>query len=249
MIKFFRKIRQRLLSENKFSKYLVYAVGEIILVVIGILIAIQLNSIKNQRESRNEEITHLENLLADLKQDKTELNRMIERRESKLNSTEILRSIQNIDEVDDLEEYYSHIMNVVYWDAHNPSLLTFNELINSGKLSLLSNERIKDLLLQIDFNYNELFEVRKHLYEDHWEYFYRPFADIIDYEKAIIAWMEPDKNVELSREFVEIAIQSKRIRNGFTLSNFNNDFLKEKLIEILTKVDSAVVLIEGEIKD
>ena len=88
MIKFFRKIRQRLLSENKFSKYLVYAVGEIILVVIGILIAIQLNSIKNQRESRNEEITHLENLLADLKQDKTELNRMIERRESKLNSTE-----------------------------------------------------------------------------------------------------------------------------------------------------------------
>ena len=55
MIKFFRKIRQRLLSENKFSKYLVYAVGEIILVVIGILIAIQLNSIKNQRESRNEE--------------------------------------------------------------------------------------------------------------------------------------------------------------------------------------------------
>lgn len=44
MIKFFRKIRQRLLTENKFSKYLIYAIGEIILVVIGILIALQVNN-------------------------------------------------------------------------------------------------------------------------------------------------------------------------------------------------------------
>lgn len=44
MIKFFRKIRQKLLTENKFSKYLIYAIGEIILVVIGILIALQLNN-------------------------------------------------------------------------------------------------------------------------------------------------------------------------------------------------------------
>ena len=44
MIKFFRKIRQKLLSENKFSKYLIYAIGEIILVVIGILIALSINT-------------------------------------------------------------------------------------------------------------------------------------------------------------------------------------------------------------
>tara|TARA_R110001632_G_scaffold43376_1_gene109922 strand:+ start:78612 stop:78830 length:219 start_codon:yes stop_codon:yes gene_type:complete len=50
MIKFFRKIRQKLLSENKFSKYLIYAIGEIILVVIRILIALQLNTSKENRE-------------------------------------------------------------------------------------------------------------------------------------------------------------------------------------------------------
>ena len=49
MIKFFRKIRQKMLTENKFSKYLIYAVGEIILVVIGILIALQLNSWNDHR--------------------------------------------------------------------------------------------------------------------------------------------------------------------------------------------------------
>ena len=52
MIKFFRKIRQKLLSENKVSKYLLYAIGEIILVVIGILIALSINNWNEGRKDR-----------------------------------------------------------------------------------------------------------------------------------------------------------------------------------------------------
>ncbi|MEH6746612.1 MAG: DUF6090 family protein [Maribacter arcticus] len=52
MIKFFRKIRQRLLTENKFSKYLLYAIGEILLVVIGILIALQINMWSDNRKAK-----------------------------------------------------------------------------------------------------------------------------------------------------------------------------------------------------
>ena len=55
MIKFFRKIRQKLLAENKFSKYLVYAIGEIALVMIGILLALQVNNWNEQRKDRNTE--------------------------------------------------------------------------------------------------------------------------------------------------------------------------------------------------
>ena len=55
MIKFFRKIRQKLLSENKFSKYLIYAVGEIVLVVIGILIALQINNWNEIRQIKKVE--------------------------------------------------------------------------------------------------------------------------------------------------------------------------------------------------
>ena len=53
MIKFFRKIRQKLLSENKFSKYFIYALGEIILVVIGIMIALQANNWNEKRKTNN----------------------------------------------------------------------------------------------------------------------------------------------------------------------------------------------------
>jgi len=53
MIKFFRQIRQKLLTENQFSKYLIYAIGEIVLVVIGILIALQINTWNEARKERN----------------------------------------------------------------------------------------------------------------------------------------------------------------------------------------------------
>ena len=55
MLKFFRRIRQKLLSENKFTQYLFYAIGEIALVVIGILIALQINTWNEQRISTKEE--------------------------------------------------------------------------------------------------------------------------------------------------------------------------------------------------
>ncbi len=50
MIKFFRKIRQKLVTESKFNKYLLYAIGEILLVVIGIFLAIQLNNLNQNRK-------------------------------------------------------------------------------------------------------------------------------------------------------------------------------------------------------
>ena len=59
MIKFFRRIRQQLLTENKFSKYLLYAIGEIALVMMGILLALQVNNWNEHRKLQHEELTLL----------------------------------------------------------------------------------------------------------------------------------------------------------------------------------------------
>ncbi|MFT4982518.1 MAG: sensor domain CHASE-containing protein [Bacteroidia bacterium] len=59
MIKFSRKIRQQMLTENQFSKYLLYAVGEIVLVVIGIMIALSINNASEVDKLRQKEITLL----------------------------------------------------------------------------------------------------------------------------------------------------------------------------------------------
>jgi len=69
MIKFFRKIRQKLLQENRVSKYLIYAIGEIVLVIIGILIALQVNNWNEQRKERKYELTMLEEVQKELNED------------------------------------------------------------------------------------------------------------------------------------------------------------------------------------
>ena len=66
MIQFFRRIRQKLLTENRFSKYLLYAIGEIILVMIGILLALQVNNWNEERKSRKHETKLLKELLAEI---------------------------------------------------------------------------------------------------------------------------------------------------------------------------------------
>ena len=66
MIKFFRHIRQTLIMENKTSKYLKYAIGEIILVVVGILIALQINNWNENRKLKNVEFQTLLALQVDL---------------------------------------------------------------------------------------------------------------------------------------------------------------------------------------
>ena len=69
MIKFFRKIRQNLLMENKTGKYFKYAIGEIILVVIGILIALSINNWNEDRKAKINEVFLVKQLLEDAKMD------------------------------------------------------------------------------------------------------------------------------------------------------------------------------------
>jgi hypothetical protein len=73
MIKFFRKIRQNLLSDGKTGKYLKYAVGEILLVMVGILLALQVNNWNEQRKNNNALKTALVQIISDLKQDEINL--------------------------------------------------------------------------------------------------------------------------------------------------------------------------------
>ena len=69
MIKFFRKIRKQLLSENKFNKYILYAIGEIVLVVIGILIALQINNWNIKKKEQLKIKEYAESLIQDLEKD------------------------------------------------------------------------------------------------------------------------------------------------------------------------------------
>ena len=84
MIKLFRRIRQNLLSEGKTGKYLKYAIGEIVLVVIGILIALSINNWNESRKQSASEKEFITSIKNDLKQDKAFILLIIEILEPKI---------------------------------------------------------------------------------------------------------------------------------------------------------------------
>ena len=92
MIKFFRRIRQKLLSDNKISKYLIYALGEIALVMIGILLALQVNNWNQNHKNVNKELAFLQRLQSDIVADTLMLNNFLNIVNTK---DKCLRSIHN----------------------------------------------------------------------------------------------------------------------------------------------------------
>ena len=145
MIKFFRKIRENLIMENKTSKYLKYAIGEIILVVIGILIALQINNWNEDHKQQKTQQIYLEKLAVDvdsmLKQYEDYLKRFPE---FLLASEKALRYIEICGESDDDKSSFEYTLNSHQSMLNYPqNRNTFDEMLSNGSFSNLADESLK----------------------------------------------------------------------------------------------------------
>ena len=148
MIKIFRNIRQKRLSDNRFSKYLIYAIGEIILVVIGILIALQVNNWNEKRINRSYEITLLgearEAMIADIESLSRKLNYL----------TRIQRVIKTLAIMKNDRTYPTDSLSYYLNQVHDyGTTLTVNtsayEAIKSGGLDRITNSQIRNNLSRL----------------------------------------------------------------------------------------------------
>lgn len=151
MIKFFRKIRQKLIDEKRFGKYLVYAIGEILLVVIGIIIAVSLGEWRQQVNDKNEVLTYYNNLAIDLQQDKAQLHELISVYEK--SSAALVAEIDKLQ----LDSYnqdslYNGFSN---WNVYTspskfkPQIAIYSEIVSNGKLKLINGKSLKSHLLKL----------------------------------------------------------------------------------------------------
>jgi hypothetical protein len=153
MIKFFRKIRQRLLTENKFSKYLLYAIGEITLVVIGILIALQINNWNEDNKNKSAKLIYSKRLLDDISINSVEYDyfiKLLSNRQEKISSYRqfIKNGGLTLEQLNDSLSNYGHFKM-----GYNPASATYNDLISTGNIVLFSNDE-KDAI----FNYYRILE-------------------------------------------------------------------------------------------
>ena len=151
MIKFFRNIRQNLLNEGKTSKYLKYAIGEIILVVIGILIALQINNWNENRKVIIKEIAYLTNIKEEIKNDSIFFTHSwFKNYNEKIKGLKIAK--EYIQDNYTIKDTIMFINTVSYGGKYSNITFglnsrTYEELVSTGNLSSISSENIRNQIV------------------------------------------------------------------------------------------------------
>ena len=150
MLRFFRTIRQRLLTENRVSKYLLYAIGEILLVVIGILIALQINTWNTTRENDKKEREYLSMLTDELRSELLNLKQLEERfKATEVGLKRLSRQWQSGNST--IRDSVQYLKDYTYLGFENPwytEPVTWTLLQQTGDLSLIrENDLIKELFV------------------------------------------------------------------------------------------------------
>ncbi len=254
MLKFFRKIRQKLLSENKFSKYLIYAIGEIILVVIGILIALQINNWNEQRNTREKELVYLNGIRNDLEMNIIEIDEFISNRKDQVRAANEILDHFNGKPVDDWNAFNMNTVSIYIWQRFFQIDNTFQELINSGNLAIISNEEIKNGLLNLDVLYKKLNYNEDHFRFDAEVTLYEPSYSMTDiqtqagnYIYQLTGGQEGALgDVEKNANYNEM-LQDQKQKNGFAFAvlEFSTmitrfEAMKEKCKEIIELIDTEM---------
>ena len=250
MIKFFRKIRQKLLIENKFSKYLIYAIGEIILVVIGILIALQINNSNNKRIETEREFKYLTNIRLDLKKDLENLEYNIDFRRKKSLGTEKLISQINGQPIQDLNETTYNVVNTLYQERFQPSNVTYNDLVSSGNMNLISNDSIKIHLFELSLLYQQnLFNI-EHETAEYEENISKTIFRLTNIEqmKPVFLGEKTVEQVNITKEDFKALFESVEYKNGCVVTKWTSEGMIELYINIKRKSESLIGIIEREMK-
>ena len=220
MIKFFRKIRQKMLTENKFSKYLLYAIGEIVLVVIGILIALQINNWNEYQKERKSEQLLLSEIRENLKYDLHDFESNITTLQNKSISSKMILKVleKNMPYHDSLGYYFSYLNAY----PHFSSKTNGYKLLQSKGLELIINSNLRNKISD--------------LYEDRYQYLLTFEKERIDYNKVLL---EDAMKPFMGNEKLPLAIMPKSLINkgsnqtlfhiGYFRNIRNYDRLKEDL--------------------
>ncbi len=253
MLHFFRKMRNALIPESRFGRYFFYALGEIVLVVIGILIALQVNNWNESRKQRQKELHYLTNIKSDLMLNIVEIDRYIETRNSRTNSAKTVLEYFNGKPLTDLDSFNWHAINVYTWQKFFQIDNTFQELTNSGNLSIISNDSIKNSLLDMETLYKKLKYEEEHFRYDSEVMLYEPSYGILDIEACVknLTYLasngQEGEHFRLPKSNFEALLKNLKQKNGFAMATYEFPFMNSELEEMKTLCKKIISLIDTEL--
>jgi len=236
MIKFFRKIRQKLLSENKFSKYLLYAIGEIVLVVIGILIALQINNANEAKKTRNKEIVLLNEMKSNLQADLKDLEFNIKYNKERIQCNEVIRTVieQKLPYNDTLKPYFGKFFGNFQLSENTSAW----ENLKSVGLDLISNDSLRKNLSNLYSNkYAYLENLEKGLDDRyHWDYLYPKVLEHISMDELWVSGKPRNYDEWINDiEFYEVLKMNMKWRY-YMQNQYEQNY--ESVLELEVQIDS-----------
>jgi len=236
MLTFFRRIRKGLLGDGATSKYLIYAIGEILLVMIGILLALQVNNWNGSLKERQFEKKVLSEIMADTKKDLVEMSNALDY----LNSSEqscniILKHItKGVMYHDSMDVHFAKSLQM--WSL-TPNSTAF-EMAKSEGLYLISNDSIRSMVARINHYWLDYIRVLENRWHD-----YR-YNTVVPHCTPLFEYMSLNSMPPLSYSH----LQSDSIYTNIlkTLSEMRQYYLKmmKSRYELLVKLN---VLIKNEL--
>ncbi len=255
MIKIFRKIRYDLMEQNKTGKYFKYAIGEIVLVVIGILIALQINNWNENRKTRSMEVHYLKNIKRDLQMNIAHLDEYIETREIAIASANSIIEHYEGKPIEDLKDFSFKTVNIYTWRKFSQINNTFQELTNSGNLALISNDSIKSVLLNMETLSKLMKGEEAHFRYDAEILLYEPSFEMMDMNDIVQNYtykvtngaMGEDR--DLSQEEFNNMIHDKKQKNGFVMAAYEFGAMNRQFLQMKSMCNQLIVLIDNELKN
>ena len=243
-----------MLTENKFSKYLLYAIGEIVLVVIGILIALQLNNLNEIDKIKDTEIFYLNALNDEFSNNLKEVERVMKINGKGLAHAHGLLGKMGTDNPDLTEKAFDSLMyrTIIEEVQYRPSPGTLIELVNSGKLSIISNRELRLKLASWDgILTSVLFQEEEHS---------KPRYKLIDLmnkwgngRKALIntignnlfSWEIPNSNFKLSSK---VLLQNVEFDNQLAFFFITGVFLNSNnYSDLKNNIENTLELLQSEL--
>lgn len=141
MVKFFRRIRLKMLENGRLKNYLLYAFGEIILVVLGILIALEINNWNEDRKNMEKEELILREILHSLAQDSINMEKYIQRIDTSTKASKILLTLPEYND-SLINDFVNSIASVVIV----PTNAAFEQLKSTG-MDIVKNDSLRQLIV------------------------------------------------------------------------------------------------------
>jgi|AntRauTorckE6833_2_1112554.scaffolds.fasta_scaffold04947_6 hypothetical protein len=254
MITLFRRIRQKIITSGSVAKYLLYATGEILLVVIGILLALQVNNWNVERMNQEQEQEMLINLKVEIENNQLELTR-----DNELNAQSLEAWYQLLDEnrmnysMEKTDSLIGHAFNFATFDARSGVI---DEIIASGSLKLIRDEKLKFMISQWSGELNDLREdvvIRR----DYWINVIAPLLQTyLPIRNSDRTYIRDDYNRDSKIQPIKVSQQNYKdffnsIEVDGTLYNayINQSFVHTNELNIAKDLDEFLEIVEANIND